>query len=152
MKNVDVRVSKFNRTTYIINGNATLAIPLSDDYNLRYEFFGMQGNEYRKIYPDMVEKKMCTFLRNSKLFYHTLPRHSNLPEQDENMCPIKEGDYYIRNYMATTGGVQAIPFSLKLYKIKFTYYILQEMELSGAVYIEADYKNEPLTSKMSLPK
>lgn len=140
IKNMEVRVTKYNRTSYIIQGRGSILIPFSDDFNLRYEIYGMQGNEYRKIYPDFIEKKMCTFLQKSKLMYHTLVGpHSNLPPQAEGMCPWEPKEYWIKDYLANTGSIQMVPFGLKMIKIMFYYYHLEDLEVSGSIYVQIEH-------------
>lgn len=139
VKDLQVSVSKYNRTSYIVSGSGILTKPFNDEFSLRYEIFGMQGNEYRKVIPDFVKNKMCTFFKESNLIYNTIVPFSNIPPQSNNMCPWEPKKYWIKEYLGNIGGVQSVPFGMKFIKIQFTYYHLKVVEISGAIYLEVDY-------------
>lgn len=87
--------TKYNRTATVLNSILITKKPITDDYLVDVDVFGMQGNEYRKIMPNIVKRNLCTFLLEDDICYPKIVKSSNFPPQGPTMCPIAAGNYIL---------------------------------------------------------
>ena len=75
------RVKKFNRSTYVLNGNFTLKERFDDTLDVRFINYNFQGREYRKIFERLIQK-FCTslFVEPLRKLYESFVAHSDLPK------------------------------------------------------------------------
>lgn len=74
-----------------------MILPFDDNFEFRVQVNGMQGNEYRQIMAKDFPK-FCTFVSESDVIMADLTKHSTLPDQSPDMCPIKAGYYEINDF------------------------------------------------------
>lgn len=137
IQNYTLHITKFNRTTTVLNSNFTLLKPLEDTCVIEIELFGYQGNEYRKLIPTIRIEKCCNFMKNDKIIYPGLEKSTNLPKQNDDMCPLKPQYIWFKNTVLELDKAP-IPYNVKQLKIilnimdgnidlmKNTYYIIAE--------------------------
>ena len=80
-----LRVKKFNRTVYVLDGNLTVKKDLDDTMDFIATASSMTGNQYKKI----IDRKyvgFCKALWDPKMkdFYNFVRNSSNFPEQGNN--------------------------------------------------------------------
>ena len=76
-----LRVKKYNRSTYVLNGNFTLKERFDDTLDVRFINYNFQGREYRKIFERFVPKLCSTiFVETFRKLYGTITAHSDLPK------------------------------------------------------------------------
>ena len=76
-----LRVKKFNRTTYVVDGIVTVKKDLDDTMDFTATINSMTGNQYKKI----VDKKLVGWCKSmwdpkAESYYNYVRNHSNFPE------------------------------------------------------------------------
>ncbi|KXJ74502.1 hypothetical protein RP20_CCG013529 [Aedes albopictus] len=98
-----LRITKFNRTTAIINGTGDIFVDLDNSFTLRVEFAHSRlGNNQFNISPLRVpEQPLCQFLNGTYREYQSMfINHSNYPViGPEGLCPFPAGHYWNKDVM-----------------------------------------------------
>ena len=81
-----LRVKKFNRTVYVLDGNLTIQRDLDETVDFTSTASSMTGNQYKKI----IDKKFvgwCKSMSDPRIekYYNYVRNHSNLPEFGKNL-------------------------------------------------------------------
>ncbi|EDS44154.1 conserved hypothetical protein [Culex quinquefasciatus] len=98
-----LRVRKFNRTTYTLNGTATLLMDLDDSYEVAVKFaYSSLGNNQFNEYPMKIpQKNVCRYLVEEYAEYqHMWVGNTNLPKIPKGTteyCPLAKGEYWIKD-------------------------------------------------------
>ena len=90
------RVKKYNRSTYVLNGNVTLRERIDDTVDALFVNYNMQGREYRKIF-ERKARKVCSTLFTTpfKKGYENIAAHSDLPKfGDCDFPPVSMSKLY----------------------------------------------------------
>lgn len=75
-----LRVTKFNRTRYIVNAKYTEVAATTNNIEVAILTHTMQGNEYRKQPYKVNRKPFCNFYKNG------FKNFANFPQPDD--CPF----------------------------------------------------------------
>lgn len=109
-------------------------MPISDDAMLEIDYYGMQGNEFRRVLPNMEIKDFCTFLKNDTAVYMNVVAASNLPPQGDDMCPMRGGEYKVENYrLDLSNATFTLPQGVR--KIKLIMYFHIAGKIGGVVEV-----------------
>ncbi|XP_058839862.1 uncharacterized protein LOC131695395 [Topomyia yanbarensis] len=96
-----LRVRKFNRTTWILDGDTELFVDLSDEYQFSLTWaHSSLGNNQWNDYPMKISKSpMCAFLNGPyKEYQPYFIDNTNFPRiGEERVCPFPKGRYWVRN-------------------------------------------------------
>lgn len=130
---MNLRVTKLNRTAFSIKGTFLSKSDVDDTVVAKLYFFGMSGNEYRKIHEAVVPK-FCTEISTTKLVYPDLVKASNLPPQSDKMCPIKPGSWEIKSFIFENKVPSRILLGIKKWKIVAEMYKNDVLVLVEAFY------------------
>ena len=86
------RVKKYNRSTYVLNGNFSLNDRVDDTVDALFVNYNFQGREYRKIFERLI-RKVCTslFVETFRKTYESFVTHSDLPKfGDCDFRPVRK--------------------------------------------------------------
>ena len=94
------RVKKYNRSTYVLNGNFSLSERLDDTADLRFVSYNFQGREYRKVFERFIPKLCSSLFRETfRKSYGVIVAHSNFPKFGDcdfrpvSICNLRFIDY-----------------------------------------------------------
>lgn len=135
VKNLNVRVAKYNKTSYILKGGFETIAEFTDDYSIILECYAFQGNEFRQNQQPIVKDNLCTLLKKANVIYPQLSKTSNLPPQNGEMCPIKPQKFNIFGYAIEK---EALPDSITAspkWRMDFTISHKMVEEIKFSVYI-----------------
>ncbi|XP_058839861.1 uncharacterized protein LOC131695400 [Topomyia yanbarensis] len=97
-----LRVRKFNRTTWILDGDGEIFVDLTDEYQAAVSVaYSALGNNQWNEYPMKVSKsKFCSFINGAYKEYQPYFIYStNLPSVGVDwLCPVPKGRYWVRNF------------------------------------------------------
>ena len=81
-----LRVRKFNRTAYVVDGNLTVKKDLDDTMDFTGVANSMTGGQYKKI-GDKKFVGWCKsmWIPNGKDYYNYVRNHSNFPEHGKSL-------------------------------------------------------------------
>lgn len=112
---------------------------MDDNFAMEIEVYAMQGNEYRKLLPNINIDKLCSVFREDKTAYDGVVRSSNFPPQSPGMCPIPPKLYKIENYLLDLQNATfTIPNNVKMIKLINTFASMNQNVLSVAIYIKIE--------------
>lgn len=119
---VNVRVTKFNRTTHVIRGNFKLIKNIDNNLTVKGAAYGLQGNEYRRVYERLIPR-FCTEMSTTDYLFPNFLQATSLPQQSPEMCPIKPGTYFITDYFCNEKPPKHFMLGIKNWKasIEFLY-------------------------------
>ncbi|XP_058839874.1 uncharacterized protein LOC131695407 [Topomyia yanbarensis] len=96
-----IRVRKFNRTTWVLDGAGDFFVDLTDEYQLSLTAaHSPLGNNQWNEYPMKISKdKACNILNGPYKEYQSyFIDNSNMPRVEEEwVCPFPKGHYWVRN-------------------------------------------------------
>ncbi|XP_058445051.1 uncharacterized protein LOC131426358 [Malaya genurostris] len=96
-----MRVRKFNRTTYVLDGEFELFEDLNDKYQGAVTCaYSALGNNQWNEYPFKISKdKLCNVFNGAyKEYQEYFVESTNLPRVgDDWLCPFPKGKYWVRN-------------------------------------------------------
>lgn len=101
-----VRVAKFNRTTYVLNGEAETFIDVDEKFEIEcsFAYSRLNNNQYSTLPLKLRRTKICDFLEKYKIVLGTydLKEKTNipLPKPDEKACPVKKVKQFSLNQFA----------------------------------------------------
>lgn len=133
-KDINVRITKFNRTASVIRGSFTLVEPLDDNLTMKMRIHGLQGNEFRQIMEKDVTE-FCTHIATSPVFYKDFLDRSTLPKQSKDMCPIKPGFYEIKDFIMAQELPKHMFLGLKRWRVNAEAYYKGKFVYHGALYL-----------------
>lgn len=88
------RISKFNRTTYVLNATIDFFRDLDENFELEANFFynRLNNNQYNKSPIRAQRQNICDFM---KIYYHLLVTeknkdNTNFPPPGSKFCPLKK--------------------------------------------------------------
>lgn len=90
----ELRVTKFNRTSYVLNLDAEIFFDVdqSVDAELTLHHNRMNNNEYNKMPFGLAKKSLCTYLEKyyKSILMEPMKNISNSPQlgPKDNVCPI----------------------------------------------------------------
>lgn len=84
-ENVKSRVSKYNRTTYVVNTEGNIKYPFGNELRSLVELYAYQGNEYRLLGSKRFSK-FCDIAHEYEQYYEMSKAFCNVP--DKLVCPI----------------------------------------------------------------
>ncbi|XP_058839872.1 uncharacterized protein LOC131695404 [Topomyia yanbarensis] len=97
-----LRVRKFNRTTWILDGDGETFVDFTDDYQVSLTVaHSPLGNNQWNEYPMKISKsRMCSFLNGAyKEYQPYFIEYTNFPRVGvEWVCPFPKGSYWVRNF------------------------------------------------------
>jgi hypothetical protein len=104
----DLRIKKFNRTTYVLNGAYELRKPIHDEMTYLFEGFNLQGGQYKKMFEN-IQKKPCSFIFKPlhRKYIEDFRKASSTPIKLD-VCPIAPMNNTLTNYVLKDYGL--IPF------------------------------------------
>lgn len=138
VQNLEYRVFKFNRTTYVINATADV-YGVDNNVTLTVDVYGMMGNEYRRILPEIVLKNFCSTANSTPYVYPDIVPFSNFPPQDINYkCPWEAKKYFIQNVIADMSSLPTMPFNVKKIKGIYSFVFGKELDFQFAVFLVED--------------
>lgn len=97
------RVSKFNRTTYVLNGKWDFLRDIDDDFNLEItmHYNRFNNNQYTKSLIGMRKDNFCKVANKYGYLFLTenLRNHTNFGGNatPDKICPVEKVRKYIRN-------------------------------------------------------
>ncbi|KAL1401729.1 hypothetical protein pipiens_001931 [Culex pipiens pipiens] len=95
-----LRVRKFNRTTFTLNRTATFLQDLDESYEVTISFaYSSLGNNQFNEYPmKLPRKKVCRYMvEEYREFQYVWAGHTNMPQVDKGarvFCPYPKGTYW----------------------------------------------------------
>ncbi|XP_058828429.1 uncharacterized protein LOC131688259 [Topomyia yanbarensis] len=96
-----LRITKYNRTTPVINGTYDIAVDLDDSYELGVTCArsALGNNQYNTIPLKLSSMPVCQFFKTYAYDYQYMYLNkSNFPQVPrEGMCPFPKGTYWIKN-------------------------------------------------------
>ncbi|XP_058839873.1 uncharacterized protein LOC131695406 [Topomyia yanbarensis] len=96
-----LRVRKFNRTTWVLDGEGELFVDLTDEYQASVTFaHSPLGNNQWNEYPMKISKdKLCNVFNGSyKEYQPYFIDYTNMPRVEEEwVCPFPKGQYWVRD-------------------------------------------------------
>ncbi|EDS44738.1 conserved hypothetical protein [Culex quinquefasciatus] len=106
-----IRVRKFNRTTYSLNGTAILLQDLDDSYEgamcsspqvgVNYAYSSLGNNQFNEYPMKLPRKKVCRYMvEEYREYQHVWIGSSNTPQVDKGarvFCPFPKGTYWVRD-------------------------------------------------------
>lgn len=134
----EIKLFKYNRTTYAINSTFELLVDLTDKFSFKHELYGMMGNEFRRMLPDMIEEKMCSHIRRWNHLYKDIIEYTNLAPKNLDICPVTKGIYWTRNYVIRPDELPNLPFNCKKLKSVWTFFYQNEFDIQLAFYVVED--------------
>ncbi|XP_065074198.1 uncharacterized protein LOC135698233 [Ochlerotatus camptorhynchus] len=97
-----IRVRKFNRTSWILAGEADLFIDLGNEYSFTATVaYSRLGNNQFNQYPLKIPKnKMCDVVNGPyKEYQNYFVNWTNLPRvEDKRICPFPKGHYWVKDF------------------------------------------------------
>ncbi|XP_058839870.1 uncharacterized protein LOC131695402 [Topomyia yanbarensis] len=97
-----LRVRKFNRTTWILDGEGEVFVDFTDEYQISLSMARSSlGNNQWNEYPVKISKnKMCSFLNEHyKEYQPYFIESTSFPRVGEEwVCPFPKGRYWVRNF------------------------------------------------------
>lgn len=91
-----LRISKFNRTTYVLNSEFETMIDIMDNIEIEVGFYynRFNNNQYNKSPARIAKDSVCVHAEKyyKKIVMDDVKDNSNLPQYgtDEPVCPIKK--------------------------------------------------------------
>lgn len=80
IENAKCRVSKYNRTTFVLNGEALFKFDIGNDITVNIDLKSSHGNEYKRVFSKEVDKPI-EFLKENPHFYENAARYCNIPKK-----------------------------------------------------------------------
>lgn len=136
LKNVDFHVSKFNRSTWVLNSKMDFYFEFDSKFTSKFNFYGYRANQYTTALPSQTVNNVCEYLKNMTWIYPYMKSYTNMPEQGPDMCPIKTGNYWLHDYAFNSTGLPDLGIGHDKVKIGVKMFYEKELELEFALYLE----------------
>lgn len=82
-ENVKYRISKYNRTSFVLNLEFLLKLDLElNDLSAFFDIKSTHGSEYKRVMSKTIEKPK-EFLEKYPFYYENIARYCNVPEKIE---------------------------------------------------------------------
>ncbi|KAL1384624.1 hypothetical protein pipiens_013005 [Culex pipiens pipiens] len=98
-----VRVRKFNRTTFTMNGTGILLLDLDETYeaNVKVAYSRLGNNQWNEYPMKIGQKNACqAMVEEYQQYQNVFINNTNLPripEGTKKFCPIPKGTYWFRD-------------------------------------------------------
>ncbi|KXJ75034.1 hypothetical protein RP20_CCG012532 [Aedes albopictus] len=107
-----IRVRKFNRTIFVLDGSVDLFADCGDQYvfTLTWAYSRLGNNQFNEHPLKISKAKVCDILNGPyKDYQHLFKNYSNLPQVGkERFCPFPRGHYWMKNWAPDSGWVLPI--------------------------------------------
>lgn len=95
----NLKVKRFNRTTFVINGSVELNLDSGiDDWEAQCVVYRKMGNVFKLLPYKLGPTNVCNLLKDEKMFYPDVVAHGeNFPPL--GTCDFKTGTIIIKDYL-----------------------------------------------------
>jgi len=133
----NLKVKRFNRTTFVIDGSVELNLDSGiDDWDTQCLVYRKMGNEYKLLPYKLGPTNVCNLLKDEKMFYPEVLAHGeNFPPL--GTCDFKTGTIIIKDYLPDLSKVPPV-FESGDYQLECNVIrggeIIQGLKFFGQVY------------------
>ncbi|CAO1349063.1 unnamed protein product [Diamesa tonsa] len=137
-----LRVKKYNRTSYVLNGKYQLKMDMGDDIIMLVEGFNFQGGQYKKMGEKLIDQGLCKALYVDAFKSEYMKFHDASSVQvPYGTCPFPAMNNTLTNLMFSDNGLTPpyIPGGEK-WRIDLKYFI--DKEVVGGYHIYGLVRNQ----------
>ncbi|KAG5680644.1 hypothetical protein PVAND_010138 [Polypedilum vanderplanki] len=142
LENINLRIKKFNRTTYVADGMLRLKRKIDNSLRLGFKAYNMNGGQYKLMFGRLLGSACDQLYEDSmRITLEEFFVTTNLTQWSWGMCPIEGTTGVVKNYAPTTIGDHIpayVPGSEK-WKVEL-YFAENESNILGGVIVYASLR------------
>lgn len=90
---IEYRISKLNRTTYVLNGDIEFFVTLDDSYDMEVNFYfnRLNNNQYEKSFISIKRDSICNMDKHRNILFTKKNENStNWITPGKSFCPLEK--------------------------------------------------------------